>query len=106
MIPSRTPSVPRERSERAPRDHSRAQTGGQVPISAPQINASDSGMANMIQYTTPVFNGLRGSLLLRKLPGGTQVSCGGLAVLAFADSGWDGPTPAARCVQGCSYTTR
>lgn len=37
-------------------------TGGQFPISAPPINVPDSGMSNMIQYTTPMFNGLRASL--------------------------------------------
>lgn len=37
-------------------------TGGQFPISAPPLNAEDSGMSNMIQYTTPVFNGLRGTV--------------------------------------------
>ena len=37
-------------------------TGGQFPISAPPLNALDSGMANMIQYTMPATGGFTGSL--------------------------------------------
>lgn len=37
-------------------------TGGQFPMLAPQLNAPDSGMSNMVQYTTPTIGGVRGSL--------------------------------------------
>lgn len=37
-------------------------TGGQFPISVPPLNALDSGMSNMIQYTMPAIGGVSGSL--------------------------------------------
>lgn len=37
-------------------------TGGQFPMLAPPLNAPDSGMSNMIQYTTPVMGGVRATL--------------------------------------------
>jgi predicted porin len=38
-------------------------SGGQFPMNAPPLNAPDSGVSNVIQYTTPNLNGVSAKLL-------------------------------------------